>query len=221
MEKKGFKNISTKVNEESYRAMTAICAGSGLTVYQFLQMVVDTIIRYKDEAHRLSPELEQVMSVFEHMEGWRDSFNLAESHDHPHVMEATYYIGESGRRGCRAVHVNRSYFGDCQQTYNIGDILERTFCLMLPELYRKLRKIGVELGTNSIIQTIMTLIEDRVQEEDLAELRRQFDDNSRSQTGRTLASAPYRRKKRVDIEKIEKTQTIRFTEEDDNIDGTY
>lgn len=210
-----YKNISTKVNAEAYETLFNICDRSGITVYQFLQMVVDTIIRYRDEDKRLSPELEQIIGVFEHMSGWEDAFNLADTDLQPEILEATYFLGETGKKGCRAVHVHRTYFGDCHQTYNIADILERTFCHLLPELYRKLRSIGVDIGSYNIIQTIMMLIEDRVREEDLRELRRPFDDNERSQSGRKLAKHPFKRKHRKDIEKL---PTIYFTEEDDNTD---
>ena len=58
--------------------MKKLSEKKGLSIYELLQMMCDTALRYMDESHNLTPEMEKAMSIFEHMEGWKNALNLAD-----------------------------------------------------------------------------------------------------------------------------------------------
>lgn len=73
------KVINTKVTEWAEQRLIAICSKHHITLYNFLQMMCETIIRYMDDKTNLTPEMERAMSIFEHLEGWENCYNLAQS----------------------------------------------------------------------------------------------------------------------------------------------
>ena len=60
----------------------------GISTYIILQMMPDCAIQYMDDRHNLTAEMEKVMSIFEHMEGWRDALNLADTSANKIIGEA-------------------------------------------------------------------------------------------------------------------------------------
>lgn len=175
--------VSTKLSNESYRLLFQLCARNGLTIYELLQMVCDTLIRYMDDRHNMTPEMEQIMSVFDHMYGWKTAFNLCDHTSQPEVHEATYYITQPGKTGSRAVHVEIPWMGEEVATCNIQEIIERTLCLLVPERYKRLRTNAILNGTDSILSYLDKLLNRVDREEDLKELRRDFMDCRRSRYG--------------------------------------
>lgn len=59
------KLVATKLSTASADQLNRIAKSKGLTIYQLLQMVADTLIRYCDDQHNLSAEIEQAVSIFE------------------------------------------------------------------------------------------------------------------------------------------------------------
>lgn len=175
--------VSTKLSNESYRLLFQLCARKELTIYEFLQMVCDTLIRYMDDRHNMTPEMEQSMSIFDHMEGWKNAFNLCDHTAQPEVHEATYYFSEEGKTGSRAIHVEIPWMGEEVATCNIQEILERTLCLLIPDRYKRLRRNAAMHHKASIISYLDMLLNRDDSEEDLRELRQPFMDCRRSKYG--------------------------------------
>lgn len=195
--------IATKVSDKAAAALDRIAERKGMTRYELIQMVIDTLIRYMDDRHNLTPEIERAMSLFEHAVGWKDALSLAGPLPPDEIGEATYYmVSHGGRRhGVRAVHVDRPFMGDWQETNNIQHILERTICLLMPERYRRLRSLAVDMDCNSLLELLDVMIDDHSKEEELRELRRDFEDDDRSEYGRKPVKQPYRRHNKKDMEK--------------------
>lgn len=188
-----YKVVSTKVSASAYRSLHQLAKKKGLSVYELMQMVADVLIRYMDDRHNLTPEMEQAMALFEHLEGWKNAFNLADPTTEPEVEEATYFLGDSGRHGMRAIHVEKPFFGMWSQTANVQTIMEKTICLLNSELYRKLRVLGVDLGTNNIYETLNHLIEEHTKDQYIAHMREEFEDANRSEWGKVPADSPYKK----------------------------
>lgn len=178
-----FQVVSTKLSNESYRLLFQLCARQGLTIYEFLQMVCDTLIRYMDDRHNMTPEMEHAMSIFDHMQGWKNALNLCDPTAHPEVHEATYYYSEEGKTGSRAVHVEVPWMGEEVATCNIQEILERTLCLLVPDRYKRMRQNAATHGTSSILSYIDKLLNRDDREDDLRELRAPFMDCRRTKYG--------------------------------------
>ena len=193
--------VGCKISKESWELLQKLCKAKGVSVYRFIQMVCDTLIRYMSDKYNLTVEMEQAMSIFEHMIGWERALNLCDPAAKKSIFEATYFMAAKDRQGSRAVHVQRPYFGDWQQTWNIQHILERTFELIAPERYRRLRKIAVDLECNSILECVDKIIDTLTKDADIREIRKSFEDADRSEAGIKPVAAPYRRKLRRDIER--------------------
>lgn len=222
-----YEMLQTKVSPEAYRRMKSIERKKGITDYGLIQMVVDTLIRYMDDQHNLTPEMEQAMSIFEHMEGWRDALNVADPTVKKVVGEAIYFLydEEGKRKGCRGVHVVKPFFGNWTEDANIQHIIERVFSLLIPERYRRLRLLAVELGCNSQLELLDYFIDHFSKEADVAELRRIFEDANRAENGRPLAYG--QRTKRIKHHSPDDMDgdqhIILFTDEDKEIEdnSTY
>lgn len=217
-----YEMLQTKVSPESYRRMKSIERKKGITDYGLIQMVVDTLIRYMDDRHNLTPEMEKAMSIFEHMEGWSDALNLADPTVEKIVGEAIYFLydEEGKKKGARGVHVVKPFFGNWTEDENIQHIIERVFCLLIPERYRRLRLLAAELGCSSQLELLDYFIDHFSKEADLRELRRDFEDADRAENGRPLAYGQRtRRKKHQSPDDMDGEQhIIRFTDEDKDIE---
>ena len=215
-EKKYIKK-QTKVHPFIHHRLEKIAKKKGISVYEMLQMVCDTLTRYMDDRHNLTPEMEKAMSIFEHMEGWANALNLADPTVQKIIGEATYFVydPEGKKKGCRAIHVTKPFFGNWEQNFNIQEILERTICLLMPERYSRLRKLAVDKECSSIVELIDTLIDEHSQDEDVKFFREAFEDAERSDYGKQPWQQPFKRH----LHKDPYFQELNLqTDEDDNRD---
>lgn len=194
-EEKNYRKQQTKVHPFIHHRLEKISRKKGISVYEMLQMVCDTLARYMDDRHNLTPEMEKAMSIFEHMEGWANALNLADPSVKKKIGEATYFLydPEGKKKGTRAVHVMQPSFGNWEETINIQDILERTICLLMPERYTRLRKLAVDFECKSILELIDHLIDAHSEDADVEFFRQAFEDADRSEYGREMWKQPFKR----------------------------
>lgn len=184
-----YEMMQTKVSPFVYARIKRIAKMKGISDYALIQMVVDTLVRYMDDRHNLTPEMEQAMSIFEHMEGWADAMNHADPSVNRIIGEAIYFLfdGDGRKKGCRAVHVTKPFFGNWSEDMNIQHILERCICLLMPERYRRLRALAVDMDCSSLLELFDRLIDHHSTDADLREFRQCFEDADRTANGSTLA----------------------------------
>lgn len=194
-------SIAGKISTRAYGRLTHILRKKKLNIYQMIQNVCDCFIRYMDDKHNMTPDSEKAVGMFEHMIGWEDNFNLADQDAKPEIAEATYYIVDAngrkdkgGKKGVRVMHVERPFFGQWTQNFNLQQILERFMCLTFPQLYRRLRFIAVSRECTSILELLLEVVGDLEREEEKKELREPFEDADRSEWGIKPAEKPYRRR---------------------------
>lgn len=212
-----YKVIATKVSPEAYRLLNVLAARKGMRLYELLQLCADVLVRYMSDSHNLTPEMEQAMTLFEHMTGWRDALSLTDYTCEPHVVEAVYYLAAEGKHGTRAVHVSRPYFGDWQQTENIQAIVERTLELATPERYRKLRLIAADMDCSSILE-LLDVLADRygIDDTNTREIRRGFEDCMRAENNRPVEyGTRTKRKKNHPLDHSSEPHLIHFDRNDE------
>lgn len=194
--------IATKASPFVAERVNLIAKKKGMAKYEIVQLVLETIVRYMDDRHNLTPEMEMAMMIFEHMVGWKDALNFADPSVKMEICEATYYLQDANgkKKGVRVVHVEKPFFGDWKQTENIQTILERTICLLLPEIDVRLRRLAAEMGCNTLLEMLIRLIDMHSDDADVRAYREAFEDADRSDYGRKPVDAPYRRKLRKDID---------------------
>ena len=218
MNKEKFKVIATKVSTFVKERIGRICKKRGLNEYDMLQMMCDCIVRYMDDRHNLTPEMERVMSIFEHLEGWKNAFNLADHTAEADICEAFYVMSAKGRKGFRVIHVQRPWWDgvkEWKQTENIQEMMERFFEVMMPERYKRLRSLAVEKGMESQLDLLDYLIDSHLDDEENGQYRREFEDAARAENGRELVYGERtKRVKHQSVDMYECQTTIQFGEED-------
>lgn len=188
--------LNTKVSIDTYRRIKKLERAGKLNVYQFGQMFWDTIVRYMDDRHNLTPDMERIMSIFEHAVGWLDCFNLADPNTDKTIGTAIYFIfdAEGKKHGARAVLVDRPFFHQWTQDHNIVHIIERTLELTVPERYKRMRSAMAEMGVENLLDFIDRLIMEHADDADIETIRKEFEDADRGDFGQKPHSgAPYKR----------------------------
>lgn len=182
-----FVSVAGKISTWSYGRIMRILKRRGLNIYQMIQNFCDTIIRYMDDRHNRTPDVEKAMNMFEGMIGWENNFNLCDPNTKPEISEATYYLSDftkdKAKKGVRVVHVERPLMDKWTQTFNVQQILERFMCLTFPSLYRRLRFIAVCRECTSILELLIDIVGELEREEDKKELLRDFEDADRGDFG--------------------------------------
>jgi len=181
-----YKNVSSKLSKYSIERLTRIAQKKNMSIYTLIQMVCDTIIRYMDDRHNLSEEIERAMAIFEHMTGWADALNLADPTVNKEVAQAVYIFqdADGGKKGFRATMVNKPFFDKWTQTENVMDIFERIFNICMPELYMKLFRARIILGCERVSEVINMLADAEVIMHLNGELRQEFEDAARMDNGK-------------------------------------
>ena len=193
-----FVSVAGKISTWSYGRIMRILKRRGLNIYQMIQNFCDTIIRYMDDKHNRTPDVEKAMNMFEGMIGWENNFNLCDPNTKPEISEATYYLSDftkdKAKKGVRVVHVERPLMDKWTQTFNVQQILERFMCLTFPSLYRRLRFIAVCRECTSILELLIDIVGELEREEDKKELLKDFEDADRGDFGqKPHEGQPYKR----------------------------
>ena len=186
------KVVGTKVSIPTWRRFARILSKVGMTSYEAIQTFIDVFIRFGDDKHNLTPEMELMMSTFETQDRWGDTFNLADPSAHPDISEATYYLRDTDKKGVRVVHVERPFFGNWSETWNVKHILEKFLCLTFPQLYNRLRFLAVCRECKSILELLYSIVSELEAEENKAEFRKPFEDAERSEWGRKPNTQSYK-----------------------------
>lgn len=208
--------IATKVRPDFAETFQRICKKKGINTYTAIQMMVDTFVRYTDDRHNLSQEMEHMVTLFEHMDGWSEALNLADPEQELRIEEAVYLMSSEKRKGVRAVMVHRPYFGDWKDTAttNIQYIIERTIEALCPERYRRLRALAVEMDCSSILELIDLMIDRHTMEVLNEQYRAGFIDNNRHDFGKPVEYGQRtKRKHHKTVDSMQ--QQIKFNDPDD------
>ena len=205
--------LATKVSRTAAEQLSRIAKSKGLTIYELIQMVCDTLIRYMDDRHNLSEEMERAMSIFEHMVGWADALNLADPTSNKEIAQAVYILqdADGNHKGFRAKMVDKPFMGIWTETGNVMDIFERIFNICMPELYMKLFRARIILGCERVSEVINMLADAEMIMQLNGELRQEFEDAARADNGRAVAyGAKAKRKQHRTPDSLAQDQRIKF-----------
>ena len=180
--------VATKLLRTAAERLAKTAKKKKTTIYALIQMCCDTIIRYMDDRHNLSEEMERAMAIFEHMTGWADALNLADPTVQKEIAQAVYIFqdADAKKRGFRAVMVSKPWMRIWDETTNVMDIFERIFNICMPELYMKLFRARIILGCERVSEVINMLADAEVIKHLNGELRQEFEDAARADNGRSV-----------------------------------
>lgn len=210
-------HLVTRVSPDIGARMLAICDQYGFSVFHCLRMLAEVMVRMGDDRHNLTPELMRIIRQFENIPGWSKSICLADDTQEFGIVEAIYIMRAPGKEGYRLCLVERPTMdGDAygwSATYNLQRILERFIEVMNPSLYRHLRLLAVELGTESMLDTIQRIADEFMENPDEVELRLQFEGNDWHKGAQMTDRTRYKRPYTPSEEHLQKTL---FDHEDEN-----
>ena len=180
--------VATKLSRPAAERLAKIAKHKGMTIYELIQMVCDTLIRYMDDRHNLSEELERAMSIFEHMVGWADALNLADPTVQKEIAQAVYIFQDANgaKKGFRAVMVDKPFMGKWTEDQNVMHIFDRIFNICMPDLYMKLFRARILLGCNNVSEVINLLADAQVIMHLNDEYRKDFEDADRADNGHAV-----------------------------------
>jgi hypothetical protein len=224
--------VATKLLRTAAERLAKIAKKKDMTIYSLIRMVCDTLIRYMDDRHNLSEEMERAMSLFEHLVGWADALNFADPAVKKEIAQAVYIFQDAGdpekpgkdrKKGFRAVMVSKPWMGDWNETANVMDIFERIFNICMPELYMKLYRARILLDCERVSEVINLLADAEIIMQLNGELRADFEDAARADNGREVVyGAKTKGKQHITAESMAndkryQQQTISFDEHDIDI----
>jgi hypothetical protein len=177
------------VSRRAAEQLARIAKKKNTTIYELIQLSCDTLIRYMDDRHNLSEEMERAMSLFEHLVGWADALNLADPTVNKEVCQAVYIFQDADgkKKGFRAKLVDRPFCGMWTEDSNVMHIFERILNICMPELYMKLLRARIVLDCKSISEVLNVLADAEVIMQLNGELRQDFEDAARADNGRGYA----------------------------------
>ena len=180
--------VATKLSRPAAERLAKIAKHKGMTIYELIQMVCDTLIRYMDDRHNLSEEMERAMSIFEHMVGWADALNLADPTVQKEIAQAVYIFQDANgaKKGFRAVMVDKPFMGQWTEDQNVMHIFDRIFNICMPDLYMKLFRARILLGCNNVSEVINLLADAQVIMHLNDEYRKDFEDADRADNGHAV-----------------------------------
>ena len=208
-----FVQLQTKVSPEVYARLKAIEEKFGFSTFDALRKFADILIRFGDDQHNLSDDLTRVIRMFENIPGWSKSICLADGLTEMEIVEAFYVL--RARRdpyGHRFVHVVRPILdGDADGwtcSYNVQRMIERFMEITNPSLYKHLRQLAVEMGTESMFDLLHRLADLYRENPDEKELRVQFEENDYERGNRMYQDTIYKRRHAKTMESFEGQQRM-------------
>ena len=212
-------HMMTRVSPEIGAQVLAICNEFGFSVFHALRMLLEVLVRMKDDKHNLTPELMRIIRQFENIPGWSKSICIADPNQEFGIVEAFYVLRAKGKEGSRLVYVERPMMdGDAygwSATSNVQYMLERFIELMNPSLYKHLRLLATELGTESMLDTIQRIADEFMENPDEVELRLQFEQNDYHRGAQMTDRTQYKRPYTHSMDYIETQQSL-FDDNDIN-----
>ena len=213
-----FIQLQTKVSPEVYARLKAIEEQFGFSTFEALRNLVDVLVRFGDDKHNLSDDLARVIRMFENLPGWSHAICLGDGLADMEIVEAFYVLRtHKDPTGYRLVWVERPMMdGDAygwSATYNVQRILERFIEVTNPSLYKHLRQLAAEMGTESMFDLIHRLADLYRENPDEKELRLQFESNDWHLGAQMHQDTRYKRDYTHTFDYIEKQQSLFHNDE--------
>lgn len=188
--------VGTKTSPEARARLDNIAEKLGCSIYDIIQIVIDVVIRMFDDRFNLSVEMEKMVALFDGVRNWDRCIRITDREEDMNISEAIYFLTEPGRTGTKVMLVQ----GDSSDmlrtsTWNTKDIVARFMELGLTKEYEDMKKIGDQLGTTDIFDTLISMIiyckEHLGLDVDMTDGG--FDGNDWCENGRRMAAAPFKR----------------------------
>ena len=160
----GNATLSVKVSKSTYQLLNILAEGlqHGTNANDLLKMFCHAFIESAKHTGPVSPEMQQLLNMLKIDEGFHKAFNFADPNSQKRIAHVVLILEQPGREGLGMVQIDRPYLPDQKPniTYCVDSILEYVTKVGMKGLYQQLCDIGNEIGTQSLRDTLLKLIED-------------------------------------------------------------
>lgn len=154
-----FEPMGTKISPAMAVVWNAVCNALGTDTYHLLQQFIYSMIRAASDQHAMTPEIRQLLDMLDVDAGWQNAINLCAPNGRLTISQMILIVEQEDKRGFGAVMIDKPFMGEARQTENVDAIYERLTEVIYKSHYRKLRQMGIDLGTHSVRETIDTMID--------------------------------------------------------------
>lgn len=159
----GYVSVATKVPIAVADLLQLLAKQRGMEVYELLQMLINGFISAAKCTGPLTRETRTLLNMLKLDVAYCKSFNFASHTACTEIAQVILILQQRGHKGFGMKMIDRPYMGEATETLCVDDILERVAEVSMPGLYLMLRRIGIELDSDSLRETLTMLCDDRHQ----------------------------------------------------------
>ena len=156
--KERFEQLGTKIDPAVAEVLNACCDALQVDVYHLLQWFAYVIVKAAAPMHGLDPRIQKLMTLMESDVGWQKAFNQCNP-DRLKVDQVIVILEQEGHKGFGAAMIDKPWMGESRQTECVDDILERVTQVLAPGIYKRIQKMEKRLGTDSLMDTLLTMLD--------------------------------------------------------------
>lgn len=156
--KERFEQLGTKIDPAMAEVLNACCDALQVDVYHLLQWFAYVIVKAAAPMHGLDPRIQKLMTLMESDVGWQKAFNQCNP-DRLKVDQVIVILEQEGHKGFGAAMIDKPWMGESRQTECVDDILERVTQVLVPGIYKRIRQMEKRLGTDSLMDTLLTMLD--------------------------------------------------------------
>ena len=156
--KERFEQLGTKIDPAMAEVLNACCDALQVDVYHLLQWFAYVIVKAAAPMHGLDPRIQKLMTLMESDVGWQKAFNQCNP-DRLKIDQVIVILEQEGHKGFGAAMIDKPWMGESRQTECVDDILERVTQVLVPGIYKRIRKMEKRLGTDSLMDTLLTMLD--------------------------------------------------------------
>lgn len=155
----GNRTFSVKVTQEVYDLVNILCEGleHGTNGNDLVKMFIHAFIESAKHDGPLSPDMQMLLNMLRLEPGWQKAFNFADVTALAEIAQIILVLQQKGRKGFGLVMIDKPFCDEAKATYCVDDILERVTGVSMRGLYKMLRQIGIEIGSDSLRETLTIL----------------------------------------------------------------
>lgn len=156
--KERFEQLGTKIDPAMAEVLNACCDALQVDVYHLLQWFAYVIVKAAAPMHGLDPRIQKLMTLMESDVGWQKAFNQCNP-DQLKIDQVIVILEQEGHNGFGAAMIDKPWMGESRQTECVDDILERVTQVLVPGIYKRIRQMEKRLGTDSLMDTLLTMLD--------------------------------------------------------------
>ena len=154
----GYISIATKVPVWVADLLTILAKMRNMEVYELLQLLVNAFISAAKNSGPVSTDMRLLIDSLKMDAAWNNAFNFASPTAKNEIAQVVLILQQPGHKGFGLAQIDRPFISDASYiTYCVDDILERVMEIGMKGLYKELRDIGNELGSESVRETLTIL----------------------------------------------------------------